>query len=67
MVHNQKKEIRFIDTFKFMSANLDISRFTEKNFYPYDYMESFDKFLYPFPSHKQFYNTLKNKNISIDD
>ena len=30
-------------------------------------MNSFDKFLYPLPSHEKIYDTLKNENISIDD
>ena len=30
-------------------------------------MNSFDKYLYPFPSHEKFYDKLKDKHISIYD
>ena len=40
----------------------------QKGIYPYDYMDSFNKFNdTQLPSQKQFYSILNNEHISDDD
>ena len=38
-----------------------------KGVYPYDYMDSFEKFNHPLPTKKDFYSILNNKDISAED
>ena len=38
-----------------------------KGVYPYDYMNSFEKFKEQLPSKEEFYSVLNNKHISDDD
>ena len=82
-------ELRFIDSFKFMSSSLDslvnnlakgghefwgFERYSSeqrellirKGVYPYDYMDSWDKFGEPLPSIDKFYSKLNMSGISED-
>ena len=81
--------LTFIDSFQFMSSNLEklvknlpgellkyttqefngkkLDLMSKKGVYPYDYMDSFDKFNEKLPAKKDFYSILKNENISDED
>jgi len=39
----------------------------EKDVYPYEYMDSFDKFSEPLPPKESFYSSLDDKHISDKD
>ena len=50
---------------KFKGKKLDVM--ARKGIYPYDYMDSFDKFIEKLPPKEEFYSTLNNKHISAED
>merc|ERR1711911_488777 len=54
----------FLDSFQFMSSSLD-NLMSKKGVYPYDYMDSFDKFDETQLPHKEnFYSLLNDKHIT---
>ena len=50
---------------EFKGKKLDLM--TRKGVYPYDYMDSFDKFNEQLPSKEEFYSILNNENITDED
>ena len=89
-VKNKTHDLRFIDSYKFMTASLDklVSNLPEtafknikryytgdkfnllrrKGVYPYDYMDSIERFEEnKLPPKEAFYSKLNNKNISDED
>ena len=81
--------LTFIDSFQFMSSNLErlvsnlpgkslkytsqefkgkkLDLMAKKGVYPYDYMDSFDKFNEQLPSKEDFYSILNNEYITDKD
>ena len=49
----------------FKDKKLDLM--ARKGVYPYDYMDSFEKFNSPLPTKEDFYSILNNKHISAED
>ena len=49
----------------FKDKKLDLM--ARKGVYPYDYMDSFEKFNSPLPTKEEFYSILNNKDISAED
>ena len=49
----------------FKDKKLDLM--ARKGVYPYDYMDSFEKFNSPLPTKEDFYSILNNKHISYED
>ena len=71
--------LTFIDSFQFMSSSLAL-KYTSKKFkgekldimsqkgvYPYDFMDSFEKFNEKLPSKEEFYSILNDEHISNED
>ena len=81
--------LTFIDSFQFMSSNLErlvsnlpiesfkytsqsfkgekLNLMSQEGVYPYDYMDSFDKFNEKLPPKEAFYSILNDQNISDED
>ena len=65
LVNNLPKE-----SFKYTSQVFDDEEFDlmiRKGVYPYDYMDSFEKFKEQLPSKEEFYSILNNEHISNED
>nr|DAC81289.1 TPA_asm: PolB [Corynactis coral adintovirus] len=65
LVKNMPKECLKYTSQSFKGDKLSLV--TRKGVYPYDFMDSFDKFQSKLPSKKEFYSVLNNKHISDDD
>ena len=67
----------FLDSFQFMRSSLEklVSNLPKESFkytsqkgvYPYDYMDSFDKFNEKLPPKEEFYSVLNDEHISDED
>ena len=65
LVSNMPKE-----SFKYTSEVFEEKKFdlmVRKGVYPYDYMDSFDKFNEKLPSKEEFYSLLNDEHISNED
>ena len=65
LVSNIPKEALKYTSEVFEGKELDLM--VRKGVYPYDYMDSFEKFKKKLPSKEEFYNILNNENISDED
>ena len=65
LVNNLPSELLKYTTQEFKGKKLDLM--SKKGVYPYDYMDSFDKFNEKLPTKEDFYSILKNENISDED
>ena len=65
LVGNLPKESFKYTSEVFKGNNLDMM--IRKGVYPYDYMDSFDKFNEQLPPKEEFYNILNNEHISNED
>ena len=65
LVSNIPKEALKYTSEEFEGKELDLM--VRKGVYPYDYMDSFEKFKKKLPSKEEFYNILNNENISDED
>ena len=59
-----KKSLKYTSQ-KFKGRKLDLM--ARKGVYPYDYMDSFDKFNEKLPTKEEFYSILNNEHISDED
>ena len=59
-----KKSLKYTSQ-KFKGKKLDLM--ARKGVYPYDYMDSFDKFSEKLPAKEEFYSVLNNEHISDED
>ena len=59
-----KKSLKYTSQ-KFKGKKLDLM--ARKGVYPYDYMDSFDKFNEKLPTKEEFYSVLNNEHISDED
>ena len=65
LVSNLPRESLKYTSKRFRGEKLDLM--SKKGVYPYDYMDSFDKFNSPLPSKDEFYSILNDEHISDDD
>ena len=65
LVSNLPKESLKYTSKKFKGEKLDLM--AQKGVYPYDYMDSFDKFDEKLPTKEDFYSILNNQHISDDE
>ena len=65
LVSNLPKESLKYTSKKFKGDKLDLM--AQKGVYPYDYMDSFDKFDEKLPTKEDFYSILNNQHISDDE
>ena len=65
LVNNIPKEALKYTSEVFVGKEFDLM--IRKGVYPYDYMDSFDKFNEPLPPKEEFYSILNNKHISDED
>ena len=65
LVSNLPKESLKYTSKKFKGEKLDLM--AQKGVYPYDYMDSFDKFDEKLPTKEEFYSILNNQHISDDE
>ena len=65
LVSNLPKESLIYTSKKFKGEKLNIM--LKKGVYPYDYMDSFDKFNEKLPSKEDFYSVLNDQHISDED
>ena len=65
LVSNLPKEALKYTSEVFEGKDLDLM--VRKGVYPYDYMDSFDKFNEKLPSKEEFYSILNNEHISDED
>ena len=65
LVSNLPKESLKYTSKKFKGEKLDLM--AQKGVYPYDYMDSFDKFNEKLPTKEDFYSILNNQHISDDE
>ena len=65
LVSNLPKESLKYTSQKFKGKKLDLM--ARKGVYPYDYMDSFDKFNEKLPMKEKFYSVLNNEHISDED
>ena len=65
LVSNLPKESLKYTSKKFKGEKLDLM--AQKGVYPYDYMDSFDKFDEKLPTKENFYSILNNQHISDDE
>ena len=65
LVSNLPKESLKYTSKKFKGEKLDLM--AQKGVYPYDYMDSFDKFHEKLPTKEDFYSILNNQHISDDE
>ena len=69
------KHLQFLDIRSYLAPNYSYDEFIkaykcklEKGFFPYDWFNNYDKLNYnELPQHKDFFNRLKNKNITDDE
>ena len=69
--------LTFIESFQFMSSSLEklvsnlpkesLKYMSQKGVYPYDFMDSFDKFNEKLPPKENFYSILNDEEISDED
>ena len=65
LVSNLPKESLKYTSKRFKGEKLDLM--IRKGVYPYDYMDSFEKFKSQLPTKEEFYSILNNKHISDED
>ena len=65
LVSNLPKESLKYTSNRFKGTKLDLM--VRKGVYPYDYMDSFDKFNSPLPKKEEFYSILNNEHISDEN
>ena len=65
LVGNLPKESLKYTSKMFKGTNFDLM--IRKGVYPYDYMDSFDKFNSPLPKKEEFYSILNNEHISDEN
>ena len=65
LVSNLPRESLKYTSQRFKGTKLDL--LVRKGVYPYDYMDSFDKFNKKLPMKEEFYSILKNEHISDED
>ena len=65
LVSNLPKEALIYTSQKFKGEELDLM--SQKGVYPYDFMDSFDKFNEKLPSKEDFYSILNDEHISGED
>ena len=65
LVSNLPKESLNYTTQEFKGKKLDLM--SQKGVYPYDFMDSFDKFNEKLPTKEDFYSILNNQHISNED
>ena len=65
LVSNLPKDLLKYTSEIFKGEKLDLM--SRKGVYPYDYMDSFEKFNSPLPSKEEFYSVLNDEHISDDD
>ena len=65
LVSNLPKESLKYTSNMFKGTKLDLM--VRKGVYPYDYMDSFDKFNSPLPKKEEFYSILNNEHISDEN
>ena len=65
LVNNLPKESLKYTSPKFKGKKLDLM--SKKGVYPYDFMDSFDKFNEKLPSKEEFYSILNDEHISDED
>ena len=65
LVKNLPSELLKYTTQEFKGKKLKLM--SKKGVYPYDYIDSFDKFNEKLPTKEDFYSILKNENISDED
>ena len=65
LVSNLPKEALIYTSQKFKGKELDLM--SQKGVYPYDFMDSFDKFNEKLPPKKEFYSVLNDEHISDED
>ena len=65
LVSNLPRESLRYTSKRFKGLKLDLM--AKKGVYPYDYMDSFDKFNYKLPTKEEFYSILNDEHISDED
>ena len=68
LLDNWKNNFKITQTSRYIKDECDLNHLTEKGVYPYDYMNSFDKFRETeLPPKHEFYSKLNKQDISDDD